>query len=120
MSSIAHDLYSLLRDLVSPESITYQTFDLVASKLKEYFVSKTNVIGERIRFHSMKEAELQQAKDFVMYLRKQAYKYNFGASTNDLVMDQFVVGVWNERTRRLLLTNSKLTLQKAIQTLQIE
>lgn len=69
ISSIGHELYSLIKDLGAPQSVKDQTFDTLSSKLVEPYEPKTNVIVNRYRFHSIKQAEYQSAKDFIMCLK---------------------------------------------------
>lgn len=49
-----------------------------------------------------------------MRLNKQAAKCKFGDSIEDSV------GIWDENTRKRLLSNLQLTFQKAVDRIQIE
>lgn len=120
VSSIGHTLWSLLRELLAPEAVKYVSFDTIATKHKDHFESRTNVIVERYNIHSIKQSEFQPSRDFLMELRKQAIRWNFGESKDDTIRDQVVIGVFNKGTRKRLLAIAKLTLQQAIDTLQVE
>lgn len=84
------------------------------------FNPNPNQIVERCKFNSIKHAKYQSAKDYVMTLKRQANKCNFGNTTDDMLRDQFVIEVFDERTRKRLLANAKLDLQKATDNLQTE
>lgn len=88
--------------------------------LVDHFEARTNVIVERYKFHSIKQAEFQPTKDFVIHLRNQAAKCKYGNNVDDMVRDQLIIGIYNEGTRKRLLANPKLTLQQAIDTLVVE
>lgn len=96
------------------------SFETIATKFKEHFESKTNVIVERFKFHNIKHNGFQPARDFIMELRKQAAKCNFGDTCDHMIRDQVVIGVYNESTRKRLLANAKLTLLLAIDNLKVE
>lgn len=51
-----------------------------------------------------------------MKLKKQAVKCNL----DDRLRDQIVIGVFDDITRKRLLSNSKLDLERAIEVLEIE
>lgn len=55
-----------------------------------------------------------------MLLRKQANKCDFVSSLDDMIRDQIVIGINREDTRKRLLANPKLTLQRTIDTLVIK
>lgn len=83
LSCIRHDLYRLLRDQVAPETVKDQTLDILTSKLKHSFESKTNEIVGRYSFHSMKQGGNQSEINFIVLPRKQEIKCDFGVTTDD-------------------------------------
>lgn len=105
--------------MVAPEAVKDQSLDTLTSKLIHHNESKTNIIVELYRFHSIKQGEHQSPRDFVQ-LRKQASKCDFGETADNMVRDQVVIGVWDESTRKRLLANPKLILKQAISVLEIE
>lgn len=50
-------------------------------------------------------------------MKKQASKCGFVNGADDMIIYQIVIGVWDESTRKRLLTNTKLTLKQAINEL---
>lgn len=83
-------------------------------------MAKTNVIGERFEFNFIRQSAFQPSKYFVIQLKKQAVKCKLGDSTENMIRDQIVIGISDENARKRLLANAKLTLQKAIDTIQIK
>lgn len=76
-----------------------QTFEVISEKLLEIYEAKSNVDVERYKFHSIKQKQFQTCKEFVIVLKKQANKCNFGESLNDMLRFQIIIGVQDECTR---------------------
>lgn len=68
----------------------------------------------------MRQTELQSSQEYDIGLRTQAVKCEFGSSLDDMIKDQIAIGVRREDTRKKLLVNPKLTLQKAVDMISIE
>lgn len=47
-------------------------------------------------------------------------KCKYGDTADEMVRDMIVIGLYNENIRRRLLGNAKLTLEKAIDALEVE
>lgn len=55
-----------------------------------------------------------------MQLERQASRCEFGLVLDDMIRDQIVIGIIRDDTRRRLLSNPKLNLEKAVEILQVE
>lgn len=64
--------------------------------------------------------ELQTSQEYVLQLKNQASKCDFGPSTDEMIRDPIVIGIYWEDTRRRLMSNPTLALQKAKDMLMIE
>lgn len=117
LANIDHELYSQLRDLFLPHDLANQTLE---TALKVHFEAKSNIIVERYKFHSLRQSEIQLFQDYVLLLKRQAAKCEFGVLLDDMIHDQIVTGISRDVILRRLLTNPKLTLEKAIELLTVE
>ena len=90
--------------------------DLVAA-LTTYFVPKTNLTYERFRFRSLRQTDGIQS--FVNELHSIGKNCDFENSKidtvyNQNVRDQFLIGLRSDNLRKCLLSETDLTLAKAI------
>lgn len=105
---------------MSPELVKEQSFETIYKKLKDHSESKCNVVLERFKFNPIKQLPSQSAKKLMMKLKQQVAKCKFGDSADDVMRDQIVIGVKEEAVQKRLLSNPKLTLQKAVYILLVE
>lgn len=70
LSSIRHELFTQLKDMFAPPDLMTQSIDEIKSMLKAHFTERSNLIVERYKFHSLRQAELQSSQDYLMKLRK--------------------------------------------------
>lgn len=114
LSVIGPKTFNLLRNLVQPATPGSKTFKEIVDNLTNHFSPKPLVIAERFRFHKRNQEEGESVPMFVAALRKLAEHCEFKDVLNDTLRDRLVCGLRNEAAQKKLLTESDLTLEKAI------
>ncbi|KAI5086647.1 hypothetical protein C0J45_23302, partial [Silurus meridionalis] len=107
--------YTLLRNLLQPEKPGEKTYAQIVNTLKAHFSPKPLVIAERFRFHRRNQLEGESVAVFVAVLKKLAEHCEFGDVLNDTLRDRLVCGLRCKGIQKRLLTESNLTLQRAIE-----
>ncbi|KAL0193255.1 hypothetical protein M9458_011551 [Cirrhinus mrigala] len=107
--------FTLLRNLLQPEKPGEKTYEQIVNTLKAHFSPKPLVIAERFRFHRRNQLEGETVTMFVAVLKKLAEHCEFGDALNDTLRDRLVCGLRCEGIQKRLLTESNLTLQRAIE-----
>lgn len=90
--------------------------DKIIEKLTEFFEPKRNTIYERYSFNLATQKDNESVEQFVHNLRKLASTCEYGTLHDELIRDRIVIGINDHATRSRLLRDSKLDLQKAIDT----
>ena len=106
--------YSLLRNLTSPDDPASRGFDAIVKLLDNHLSPKPLVIAERFRFHKRDQKDGESIPVYVAELRKLSEHCDFKANLNDALRDRLVCGIKHGNIQKKLLSESDLTLQKAI------
>ena len=106
--------YSLLRNLTSPDDPATKGFDAIVKLLDNHLSPKPLVIAERFRFHKRDQKDGESIPVYVAELRKLSEHCDFKANLNDALRDRLVCGIKHGNIQKKLLSESDLTLQKAI------
>ena len=80
---------------------------------ENYCIGETNETYERYVFNSRNQQEGESVEKYIAELRRLAKSCNFDTLEDNLIRDRVVMGVRCDITRRKLLQEGKLTLQKA-------
>ena len=115
LSSIGAGTYSLLRDLVAPNSPGELSFARLSEVLSSHFQPRRLVIAERFQFHRPTQAAEESTAEFDAALRKLATHCEFGETLEETLRDRFVCGLQHEATQCRLLVEHALTYQKALE-----
>ena len=70
---------------------------------------------QRYKFNSRLRQPGESISAYAAALRSLTEHCNFGDTINEMIRDRFVVGIEEERIQRRLLSETTLTLEKAIQ-----
>lgn len=112
---------------VGPDAVKiYNSFDLsdenrrklseIIKQLDNFAIGETNETYERYVFNSRDQKEGESIDDYVGELRTLAQTCNFCTCLHDtLICDRIVLGLGDGGTRKRLLRQGKLTLQKCIE-----
>ena len=107
--------FSLLKDLFLPEDVKAKSFEQISKVLVEHFEPKPLVIAERFRFYRRTQEEEESVTEFMAQLRRLATHCQFGAFLEEALRDRLVCGLRNHSIQRRLLSESNLSLQKAVE-----
>ena len=100
---------------MAPNAPGTLTLARITEVLTAHFEPKRNVIAERFHFHKRVQAMGESIADIDAALRKHATHCEFGATLEETLRDRFVCGLQHEATQRRLLSESRLTYQKALE-----
>lgn len=105
LANVGAQTYKLMRNLVMPELPSDKTYDELLSECK----STTNPN----RFNTRTQQSGESISIFLAELRNISEDCEFGASLDEMLRDRLVCGTNNERIKKRLLAESKLSLKKA-------
>ena len=106
--------YSLLRNLTPPDDPATKRFDVIVKLLDNHLSHKPLVIAERFCFHKRDQKDGESILMYVAELRKLSEHCDFKAYLNDAQRDRLVCGTKHGNIQKKFLSESDLTLQKAI------
>lgn len=109
------EAYSILSKMCAPDDPSTKDYDALVKVLKDYFQPQINEISESYKFYSIVQRE-SSVCDFIMRLKSQANKCNFGDHLKRALRDKFVCGLKDGALRAKLLQESKLTFKSACET----
>ncbi|XP_061131472.1 uncharacterized protein LOC133171215 [Syngnathus typhle] len=115
LSVMGAKMYNLLRSLVAPAKPADKTFDEIMQIMKSHLNPAPLVIAERFRFHKRNQSRTETVSEYIAELRKLAEHCQFRDGLSDALRDRFVCGLHNESIQKRLLTEDKLTLQRAVE-----
>lgn len=115
LSVVGPKTFNLLRCLVQPDKPASKTYDSIVATLAAHFAPKPLLIAERFRFHKRNQEEGESVTVFVAALRKLAEHCEFNDVLNNTIRDRLVCGLRSEAAQKRLLTESALTLEKAVE-----
>ncbi|XP_028329886.1 uncharacterized protein LOC114480190 [Gouania willdenowi] len=114
LSLMGAKTYNLLRSLTAPDKPADKTIGEITETLKNHLNPAPLVIAERFRFHRRNQAKTETVSEYIAELRRLAEHCQFGVGLSDALRDRFVCGLHNESTQKRLLTEDRLTLQRAV------
>ena len=88
--------------------------DKVIELLEAYFIGETNEIYQAYVFNQKVQEVGESFDSFFTTLRSLANTCNFGSMLDRMIRDRVVVGIKDNATRKKLLAENKLTLNKCI------
>ncbi|KAK0144661.1 Gag polyprotein [Merluccius polli] len=108
--------FNLIRALAQPKKPGELTYQEIVTALTAHFSPKPLQIAERFRFYKRNQEEGESVTVFVAALRTLTEHCEFkNDALNDAIRDRLVCGLRNEAIQRKLLTESNLTLTRAIE-----
>ena len=114
LTVIGKDTYSLLTTLMSPEKPSMKKVDELNDILTKHFQPTPIVIAERYKFYSQDQREIENIATYVTELQKLTKYCDFKPFLNEALRDKLVCGLKNSRTRKRLLFEKNLTLNKKL------
>ena len=105
-----NETYSLLRNLLAPESLAGKTVKTQSETLIDHLKPQPIIIAERYKFYCRDQSEMKPLPSTLQNSE------NFWEDFLDQALrDHFVCGLQNNSIRRRLLAERKLTLKSAIE-----
>lgn len=95
-------------------------YRVMANRLTEFFAPKRNPTYERCVFKRMKQSEAEKIDMYVMRLREQAEKCEFGDRLDEFMKDQITACCTSKELRKKILRRSDCTLDEALTMARIE
>lgn len=99
---------------VKPPRLVLPEYDNAIARLDKYFGSKINVRMELDQFRSMKQSKNEDFSHFLLRLRAQANRCNFGIRTEDEILLQVTQGAFDVKVRNKRI-DAAITLDKVAQ-----
>ena len=115
LTVIGSPTYALLSSLLAPEKPGDKSFTVLKDTLLRHFDPKPLVITERFHFHRRNEVSSESISEYVAELRQLATHCEFGNYLEQALRDRLVCGIHHESTQKRLLSESNLSLTKAIE-----
>ncbi|UYV71900.1 hypothetical protein LAZ67_9000991, partial [Cordylochernes scorpioides] len=114
ISCIGPKYFGILRNLVFPEEVDQVPFDKLCKILLKHFNPKTNIIYERFVFQKMDQKSGETISKYIIRLKEQAQRCNFGDFLQESLRDRFVAGIIDTPTQKKLLQEEGLTFEGAL------
>ena len=114
LSVVGGNIYTLLRSLLAPAKPQEKFFNALVAELKKHFEPRKVVIAERFNFHRRNQYSGESIAEFVAELRRLSSNCDFGNYLEEALRDRFVCGLRSKVTQKQLLTETDLTLARAV------
>ena len=114
LTCIGPDILEIYDGLPFGNEEEKRDIDKVIELLDVYFIGETNEIYEAYLFNQRVQEVGESFDVFLTALRSLAKTCNFGTMQDRMIRDRVVVGIRDNATRKKLLAENKLTLNKCI------
>ena len=107
---------SELREIYGTLDDENKTFSSAREVLNNYFVDKKNLVFERYQFNSLQQKSDENAKAFLVRLKKVGMSCDFASYTlEDAIIDKFIAGCRDNSLRKKLLSSKDINLEKLVE-----
>ena len=113
LSVIGPTTFQLLRSLIVPDSPGDKSLEDLIEVLRSHCDPKQLEIVERYKFHTRVRRPGETIPTSLSELRALSAHYNFDSSLNDMLRERLVCGINNNQMQKRLLSEPRLTLEKA-------
>jgi len=111
--------YELLRSLCAPVKPQDRSYQQLKDLMKGHFEPKPLVIAERYHFHRRDQAAGESIAEYMAELRRLSRTCEFAEEyLSEALRDRLVCGLRSENIQKRLLTETDLTLKRAVQVAQ--
>ena len=115
LTVIGNETYSLLRNLIAPESPAWKTVKTLSETLIDRLKPQPIIVAEHYKFYCRDESENETITEYLAELRKLTLNCHFKDFLDQALRDYFVSGFQINSIWRRLLAERKLTLKSAIE-----
>ncbi len=124
LSRIGPDAYKIVVDHFRPEEVETRDYDEVKQVLHRYYAKNICITAERVVFSQRHRKDSETVTQFINALRALAGHCEFGASLDERLRDQLIIGVandtWQKEIFRLHPTNASTLAQVEATVLVLE
>ena len=113
LAHVGRDAYNLLKDLSYPQPLGSKTVDECKTLLLGHLRPATFETTERAKFHNLVRRKGESYRNFLLHLRQQAAKCNFGSELLTQMRDRIVAGINDSDLQKRLLREPGLTYDRA-------
>ena len=113
LTVIGDSTYGVLRNLLTPAAPNTKTYTELLQTLKAHFKPQSLVIAERLRFYRRDRQTGETIAAYVVALKHQASRCNFGAILEESLCDRLVCGLRSDTIQKKLLSDKDLTFKRA-------
>ena len=107
---------SEIREIYGTLDDENKTFSSAREVLNNYFVDKKNLVFERYQFNSLQQKSDENAKAFLVRLKKVGMSCDFASYTlEDAIIDKFIAGCRDNSLRKKLLSSKDINLEKLVE-----
>ncbi|XP_060119086.1 uncharacterized protein LOC132590167 [Heteronotia binoei] len=114
LSACGLDTLALAKALIAPTTLQDATYEGVVRALTDHLVPRQTRMQRRLEFYSRHQKPSESVAAYVVALRGLARKCEF-PNLDESLLDQFVVGIREDKLRWKLIVQDDLTLMKALQ-----
>ena len=115
LSLIGPKLFGLVKDLVSPKAPKECSMNELVEVLNNHYKPQVIVIYERFKFYRRRQEPHETVASFIASLKSLVATCDFGDRLEEMLRDKLVMGLEEESTQRILLTEKKLTFARAVE-----
>ena len=118
LSACGPATYKVIRNLVEEGKLDTTPYDDIVKLVKNYYDPPPSVTMQRYKFNTRVRSASESVADYVAALREIAQHCEYKESLQDMLRDRLVCGVNNEAITNRLLSEKKLTFDKAMELAQ--
>ena len=119
LSMVGGKAYELLRSFCAPVKPQDRSYEELKDLMKGHFEPKPLVIAERYHFHRRDQAAGESIAEYMAELRRLSRTCEFAEEyLSEALRDRLVCGLRSENIQKRLLTETDLTLKRAVQVAQ--
>ena len=116
LTCVGTESFHLMKTLVAPAKLDTKTVAELADLVQAHLDPKSSIIVSRYKFNSCNRKAGEPVADYIVHLRQLAKDCDFKASLNDMLRDQLVCGVNDDRIQlKLLAEKDTLTFENAME-----
>ncbi|XP_066492494.1 uncharacterized protein [Tiliqua scincoides] len=105
--------FEISQNLVAPAELRDTSYKDIVGLLQNHFSPQPSRIACRHTFYKQGQAASESVPAYVSVLRHLARRCEF-RDPEEMLLDWFVCGLWDERIRRKLFAKEELTFQEAV------
>ena len=107
--------FKVIRNLVEEGKLDTTPYDDIVKLVKNYYDPPPSVTMQRYKFNTRVRSASESVADYVAALREIAQHCEYKESLQDMLGDRLVCGVNHEAITNRLLSEKKLTFDKAME-----